>query len=48
MGCYGIAGSYDKCVHALRERYKDDITNILGTLLSHAQVAKKNQVSWTH
>ncbi|MPC07509.1 Acetyl-CoA carboxylase [Portunus trituberculatus] len=37
-------GSYDKCVHALRERYKEDITNILGTLLSHAQVAKKNQM----
>lgn len=38
------SGSYDKCVHALRERYKDDVTNILSTLLSHSQVAKKNQV----
>lgn len=37
-------GSYDKCVHALRERYKEDINGILSTLLSHAQVAKKNQM----
>ncbi|KAK3859492.1 hypothetical protein Pcinc_034403 [Petrolisthes cinctipes] len=37
-------GSYDKCVNALRERYKEDVTNILSTLLSHSQVAKKNQM----
>ncbi|XP_042208168.1 acetyl-CoA carboxylase-like [Homarus americanus] len=37
-------GSYDKCVHALREKYKEDVTSVLSTLISHSQVAKKNQM----
>lgn len=36
-------GSYDKCVHALREKYKEDISSVVTTLLSHSQVTKKNQ-----
>ncbi|XP_069956208.1 acetyl-CoA carboxylase isoform X2 [Cherax quadricarinatus] len=37
-------GSYDKCVHALREKYKEDISSVLAVLLSHSQVAKKNKM----
>ncbi|KAK7068522.1 hypothetical protein SK128_027163 [Halocaridina rubra] len=37
-------GSYDKCVHAIREKNKDDMANVLSTLLSHSQVLKKNQM----
>ncbi|XP_045594879.2 acetyl-CoA carboxylase isoform X3 [Procambarus clarkii] len=37
-------GSYDKCVHALREKYKEDVTSVLATLVSHSQVAKKNKM----
>ncbi|XP_068249206.1 acetyl-CoA carboxylase isoform X1 [Palaemon carinicauda] len=37
-------GSYDKCVHAIRERNKDDMASVLSTLLSHSQVLKKNQM----
>ncbi|KAB7507632.1 Acetyl-CoA carboxylase [Armadillidium nasatum] len=38
------SGSYDKCVHALREKHKDDIGTVLSVLFSHSQVAKKNQM----
>ncbi|KAK2717768.1 hypothetical protein QYM36_006530, partial [Artemia franciscana] len=35
-------GHYDKCVSTLREKYKDNIVNVVGTIFSHSQVAKKN------
>ncbi|CAG4948776.1 unnamed protein product [Parnassius apollo] len=35
-------GAYDKCVMALRERYKDDMQAVANILFSHNQVAKKN------
>ncbi|KAI5637061.1 acetyl-CoA carboxylase, central region domain-containing protein [Phthorimaea operculella] len=35
-------GSYDKCVMALRDRYKDDMTAVANIIFSHNQVAKKN------
>ncbi|XP_075988635.1 acetyl-CoA carboxylase isoform X2 [Anticarsia gemmatalis] len=35
-------GSYDKCVVALRERYKDDMQAVSNIIFSHNQVAKKN------
>lgn len=35
-------GSYDKCVMALRERYKDDMQTVVNIIFSHNQVAKKN------
>ncbi|XP_041970632.1 acetyl-CoA carboxylase isoform X2 [Aricia agestis] len=35
-------GSYDKCVMALRERYKDDMQAVVNTIFSHNQVSKKN------
>ncbi|XP_026734900.1 acetyl-CoA carboxylase isoform X3 [Trichoplusia ni] len=35
-------GSYDKCVVALRERYKDDMQMVSNIIFSHNQVAKKN------
>ena len=38
--CY--KGHYDKCVSTLREKYKDNIVNVVGTIFSHSQVAKKN------
>lgn len=37
-------GSYDKCVHGLRDKNKDDMASVLSTLFSHSQVAKKNQM----
>nr|QLI61955.1 acetyl-CoA carboxylase 2 [Streltzoviella insularis] len=35
-------GSYDKCVMALRDRYKDDMQAVADIIFSHNQVAKKN------
>lgn len=35
-------GSYDKCVMALRDRYKDDMLAVANIIFSHNQVAKKN------
>ncbi|KAM3955585.1 LOW QUALITY PROTEIN: acetyl-CoA carboxylase-like [Aphomia sociella] len=35
-------GSYDKCVVALRERYKDDMQVVANIIFSHNQVSKKN------
>ncbi|XP_058168228.1 acetyl-CoA carboxylase [Anopheles ziemanni] len=35
-------GHYDKCVAAIREKYKDDMDMVVGTIFSHSQVAKKN------
>jgi len=33
-----LAGSYDKCVTALRERHKDDMAAVTATIFSHVQV----------
>lgn len=35
-------GHYDKCVGALREKHKDDMKQVVNTIFSHSQVAKKN------
>ncbi|XP_044762645.1 acetyl-CoA carboxylase isoform X3 [Coccinella septempunctata] len=35
-------GSYDKCVAQLREKYKDDMSQVSATIFSHSQVSKKN------
>ncbi|XP_063308912.1 acetyl-CoA carboxylase 1 isoform X1 [Pelobates fuscus] len=35
-------GHYDKCVFALREENKSDLTTVLNYIFSHAQVTKKN------
>lgn len=35
-------GHYDKCVSALRDKHKDDMTQVSATIFSHSQVAKKN------
>ncbi|XP_067350310.1 acetyl-CoA carboxylase 1 isoform X6 [Channa argus] len=35
-------GHYEKCVFALREENKGDLTNVLNYIFSHAQVTKKN------
>ncbi|XP_038219820.1 acetyl-CoA carboxylase [Zerene cesonia] len=35
-------GSYDKCVMALRDRYKEDMQSVANIIFSHNQVAKKN------
>ncbi|XP_071442085.1 acetyl-CoA carboxylase isoform X1 [Hetaerina americana] len=37
-------GHYDKCVSALREKHKDDMAAVTGTIFSHSQVAKKNML----
>jgi len=37
-----LLGSYDKCVHALRETHKDNMVAMTQAIFSHAQVAKKN------
>jgi len=37
-----LLGSYDKCVHTLRENNKDNMAAVTATIFSHAQVAKKN------
>lgn len=36
------AAHYDKCVISLREQCKPDMTPVLESIFSHAQVAKKN------
>lgn len=41
MALFPIA-HYDKCVISLREQYKPDMTPVLESIFSHAQVAKKN------
>lgn len=33
-----VAGHYDKCVTALREKYKDDMAAVTATIFSHGQV----------
>lgn len=35
-------GHYDKCVAGIRDRYKDDMKQVVNTIFSHSQVAKKN------
>ncbi|XP_059482101.1 acetyl-CoA carboxylase isoform X3 [Neocloeon triangulifer] len=35
-------GHYDKCVSAIRENHKDDMTLVTSAIFSHTQVAKKN------
>uniref|UniRef100_A0A1L8D6E5 Acetyl CoA Carboxylase-4 n=1 Tax=Plutella xylostella TaxID=51655 RepID=A0A1L8D6E5_PLUXY len=35
-------GSYDKCVQALRDKYKDNMQDVVNIIFSHNQVAKKN------
>ncbi|XP_065216768.1 acetyl-CoA carboxylase isoform X5 [Planococcus citri] len=39
-----LQGHYDKCVTALREKYKDDMAAVTSTIFSHNQVAKKNML----
>jgi len=39
---YISVGSYDKCVHHLRETNKDNMAAVSAAIFSHAQVAKKN------
>ena len=35
-------GSYDKCVHQLRDANKDNMAAVSPAIFSHAQVSKKN------
>ncbi|XP_053683269.1 acetyl-CoA carboxylase isoform X3 [Sabethes cyaneus] len=35
-------GHYDKCVASIREKHKDNMDTVVGTIFSHSQVAKKN------
>lgn len=35
-------GSYDKCVHLLRETNKDNMAAVTEAIFSHAQVTSKN------
>lgn len=37
-----LTGSYDKCVHTLRENNKDNMAAVSAAIFSHSQVAKKN------
>jgi len=37
-------GSFDKCVIAMREKRKDNVRSVVEDVLSHAGVAKKNQL----
>lgn len=37
-----MTAHYDKCVINLREQYKPDMTPVLESIFSHAQVSKKN------
>ncbi|CAH1397030.1 unnamed protein product [Nezara viridula] len=37
-------GHYDKCVTAIREKHKDDMASVTGTIFSHSQVAKRNML----
>jgi Acetyl-CoA carboxylase, central region. len=39
-----LAGSYDKCVTALRERHKDDMAAVTATIFSHAQVREAEHI----
>lgn len=39
-----LQGHYDKCVTALREKFKDDMAAVTATIFSHNQVAKKNML----
>ncbi|GAB6029960.1 hypothetical protein CHUAL_005655 [Chamberlinius hualienensis] len=38
------SGHYDKCVSLLREKFKDDMSQVVGNIFSHSQVAKKNSL----
>ena len=40
-----LLGSYDKCVHSIREANRDKTAYVVEVLISHSQLAKKNQVS---
>lgn len=42
--CMMLAGSYDKCVTALRERHKDDMAAVTATIFSHAQVREPEHI----
>ncbi|XP_038054037.1 acetyl-CoA carboxylase-like isoform X2 [Patiria miniata] len=37
-------GPYDKCVMSLRDEFKTEMSNVVWSIFSHAQVAKKNQL----
>ncbi|XP_022081008.1 acetyl-CoA carboxylase-like isoform X4 [Acanthaster planci] len=37
-------GPYDKCVMSLRDEFKTDMSNVVWSIFSHAEVAKKNQL----
>ncbi|XP_037086840.1 LOW QUALITY PROTEIN: acetyl-CoA carboxylase-like [Pollicipes pollicipes] len=37
-------GSYDKCVHLLADKHKDDMSVVVQTIFSHSMVAQKNQL----
>ncbi|XP_043240119.1 acetyl-CoA carboxylase-like isoform X2 [Amphibalanus amphitrite] len=37
-------GSYDKCVHLLAEKHKDDMAVVVQTIFSHSMVVQKNQL----
>ncbi|GLV36890.1 Acetyl-CoA carboxylase [Carabus blaptoides fortunei] len=37
-------GHYDKCVSAIRDKHKDDMSAVSSTIFSHSQVAKKNML----
>ena len=39
-----VVGSYDKCVHTLRETNKDNMAAVTAAIYSHAHVAKKNML----
>ena len=47
-----MLGNYDVCVARLRDSHKDDMAAVVGFVLSHQQVARKNAlivnliVSW--
>ena len=38
------SGHYDKCVSKLREKYKDDMAELLNHIFSHSQVLAKNKL----
>ena len=38
------AGNYDKCINTLRDVHKDNMAEVLKTVLSHANYANKNQL----
>jgi len=42
--CVLMSGHYDKCVFALREENKGDMSNVLNYIFSHAKVTKKNSL----